>query len=446
MYKKIIVTLAVTWFFALGAFGAMAADIYLDINTAGTGKIEVALPDFTFPEDLSKGQGYLHLTATMGRVVKDDLAFSGFFKVVEKDGFVQEQQREDRASGRINFKEWSALGAVALVKAEVYMEDGQLALRGELFDVDKGKRIIGVKYSGDPRIYRALAHRLSEEIVYRLTGEKGVFRTRIAFVSKQMGNKELFVMDYDGYNIFRLTRDRSIVVTPIWSPSGKQLAFTSYVDNNPDLYVIHADGSGRRPLSLAQGLNVAPAWSPDGKKVAIVMSKDGNSEIYTIDVKTGELKRLTHNRATDSAPAWSPDGRRIAFTSSRSGSPQIYIMDADGKDVQRLTFIGDYNDLAAWSPRGDRLAFAGRRNGYNGRFDIYTVKVDGSDLRRLTSNTGNNESPTWSPEGRYIAFSSDRDGGIPQIYVMMVNGSGQRRITNLVGGGYSPAWSPRFKD
>lgn len=441
MDRKIGIQFLIFSVLFLGAAWADGADVYLDISAAGSGKIEVAIPDFTVAEDHSQG-AYLFLTSTMSKVVRDDLEFSGFFKVIEKGQFVQEQEREDRAKGEVNFREWRALGALALVKGNISMGDRRLVLESELYDVEKGKRIIGVEFSGELRSYRAVAHRLSEEIIYRLTGEKGVSRTKISFISRRGENKELFVMDYDGQNVFPLTLDKSIAVQPAWSPNGKQIAFTSYVDRNPDLYVIDADGSRRRPLSLAQGLNAGAAWSPDGKRVALVMSKDGNPEIYVLDVRSGEAKRLTHDRAIDSAPAWSPDGQRIAFTSGKSGSPQIYVMDANGGNVTQLTYVGDYNDQAAWSPRGDRLAFTGRKGG---RFDIYTVNPDGSDLKRLTANAGDNEAAAWSPDGRHIVFTSDRYG-VPQIYVMGADGSGQRPVTRLAGGGYSPAWSPRLED
>jgi TolB protein len=442
MFLKIISVVSALLIVAGSAVRAPGAEVYLEIGAKGSERIEVAVPRFFALGEKAGGEAYFHLTSTMSRVVRDDLAFSGLFKVIEKDGFVQEQEREDRTSGQINFKEWAALGAVALVKGGFYMEDGRLVLEGELFDVDKGKRIIGVKYSGDPRIYRTLAHRLSDEIVYRLTGEKGIFRSKIAFLSRYRKNKELFVMDYDGNNVFRLSQDRTAVVTPAWSPDGKRIAFSSYVDRNPDLYVMDADGTNRQAISLAQGLNVGASWSPDGNKIALTMSKDGNVEIYLIDLKTGKQKRLTRNRVTDSSPAWSPDGKKIAFTSDRSGSPQIHIMDADGKNARRVTYWGSYNDQAAWSPRGGRIAFTGRQQG---RFDIYTMNADGSDLRRLTADAGNNESPTWSPDGRHIAFSSDRSGA-PQIYIMRSDGSGQRAVTRLAGGGYAPVWSPRPGD
>ncbi len=441
MYIRLIIAIiSVISVFAFSDSEGKGPEVFLDLKTAGSGRIEVAVPDFTVGR--GRSGAYIQLTSTMSRVVRADLEFSGFFKVIDKDGFVQEQEREDRAKGKTNFSEWGALGAVALLKGEIYMDGGQLVLKSELFDVDRGKRIIGVKYSGDPRDYRTIAHRLSEEIAYRLTGEKGVFRSKIAFVSKQRQNKEMYIMDYDGHGVYRLTGDKSLVLSPAWSPDGKRIAFTSYIDNNPDLYIINQDGLDRRALSLAQGLNVLPAWSPDGKNIAMVMTKDGNAEIYLIRVKDGKLKRLTKNRVTDSGPAWSPNGKRIAFTSSRAGFPQIHVMDADGKNAKRITYLGDYNDQASWSPRGDRLAFAGRRDEL---FNIYTINLDGSDLKRLTKDAGNNEAPAWSPDGRHIAFSSDRNG-TPQIYIMGVDGSGQHPVTKLAGGGYSPAWSTRLGD
>ncbi len=364
-------------------------------------------------------------------VLSNDLWMSGYFKVNVKTG-VPEPNTSNSTDGNSS--------AIAIITGKFSMADGRLFIKPEVIDQASRKAIIRSDYEAGSGKERYLVHKIADDIVYRLTGERGIARTKVAFVKQKAdGTKEVALMDYDGYHAQQITTDNSINLSPAWSPDGQKLCYTSYKNDNPDLYLLNLRTNTPTPISKVTGLNSAPAWSPDGRFVALTLSKDGNAEIYLLDVGDKKFRRLTYSRGIDSSPTWSPSNRQIAFTSDRTGSPQIYIMDADGLNVRRLTFEGSYNDSPAWSPRGDKIAYVSRTES---GFDIYTIDVTGQNQMRLTDSSRNNENPTWSPNGFALVFSSDRSGS-RQLYSMFWDGSDQKKLTT--GGiNYSPAWSPRL--
>lgn len=430
--------LGLLFLIAIGWADAEAADVYLSISRGGGQRLRIAIPDFVRAEGLPTVDAALG--SEMARTLANDLRPYRFFELLENQQFLQDASRADAQAGDIAFKEWADLGAQALVKG-TYSQDGRdLIVECRVFDVAGQRMITGKRYRGPATAVASMMHRCADEIMVRFTGEPGIAQTKVAFVSKQNGNKELFVMDQDGSNIRKLTNDRSIILSPAWSPDSHEIAVTSYRDRNPDVVAVSVNGNGRRALSQHPGLNSAPAWSPDGSRLALTLSKDGNPEIYTMSRSGTDLRRLTNHPAIDTSPTWSPTGRQIAFVSDRSGSPQIYLMDAEGSNVRRLTYQGNYNDRPAWSPRGDRLAFVSLEGS---RFDVYVMNVDGSGVQRLTMGNGSNESPSWSPDGRFLVFSSTRSGA-PQLYRMYDDGSGQQQLTFMDGGALSPVWSSRI--
>ena len=440
MFIKKTGTLFLTTLMVLGFFtpAFSQTEVYIEIAKTPGEKIEIAIPDFEpslkegeeAPEDLSK---------TIADIVKDDLRIYGFFNLIENRQFLRETSEADKKLGSIDFKEWSLLGANALIKGTYRIEKEDVTIEARLYDVNRGTQITGKRYTGKRNSLRAMIHRFSDEVVYRFTGELGIAQTKIAFESKVSGQKEIFIMDFDGHNIRKLTNNNSLSLSPDWSPDGGKIIYTTYKDNNPDLYLLDLKNGLNKPFSLNPGLNISPAWSPDGKKIALIMSRDGNPEVYTLNSEGRYPQRLTNGRAVEASPSWSPNGRQITFTSDRSGSPQIYVMDSEGTNLRRLTYEGSYNDEASWSPKGDKIVFVSKRNG---PFNIYVMNVDGSDVRQLTSHAGNNENPSWSPDGRFIVFSSTRMGK-PQIFFMKADGSGQKALTFLQEGGYNPSWGPR---
>jgi TolB protein len=425
-------------FTAVAFVCADAADVYLSISRGGSQRLRIAIPDFVQAEGRSPAND--GLGHEMASILANDLRPYRFFELIENQGFLQEASQADAQAGEIAFQEWADLGAQALVKGTFSPDGMDLIVDCRLFDVAGQRMITGKRYRGPSDAFASMMHRCADEIMVRFTGEPGIAQTKIAFISHQNGNKELFVMDQDGSNIRQLTRDRSITLSPAWSPDSREIAITSYRDRNPDLVAVSLNGNGRRPLSQQPGLNSAPAWSPDGSRLAVTLSKDGNPEIYTMNRHGTDLRRLTNLPAIDTSPTWSPTGRQIAFVSDRSGSPQVYIMDAEGSNVRRLTYQGKYNDRPAWSPRGERIAFVALEGN---RFDVYMINVDGSDLQRLTMGNGSNESPSWSPDGRFLVFSSTRSG-VSQLFRMYDDGSGQQQLTFLGAGAQSPMWSPRI--
>ena len=314
-------------------------------------------------------------------------------------------------------------------------------MEGTLFESSRGE--VGRKrYVGSPEVVRHMVHRLADEIVFHYTGEQGIARSQIAFVSERDGAKELFVMDYDGYNRRRLTFDVSLNLAPAWSPDRRRLAFVSYrKGNDPRIEELDLITGARRPLVAFPGLNITPEWSPSGEELAFATSKDGNSEIYKVDKYGKRFERLTDHGAADLAPTWSPTGRELAFTSDRGGTPQIYLMSADGTNVRPLTYRdqqGSYNTAAAWSPKGDWIAYVCRDE--RRILKLCLISPDGQQWRQLTTGSSNDESPAWSADGRHVAFSSTRNGR-RDIYMINTDGTGLERLTTGGTSNEDPAWS-----
>lgn len=312
-------------------------------------------------------------------------------------------------------------------------------LHGELRDFPGRRPILAQDYTGTLAEWRRLLHRFSDDCVQQITGERGVADSRIAFVVREAGNKELWVMDADGANARALTADRSIAQSPSWSPEGSLLLFTSWRGGEgPSIWVMSPEQRKPFLVSGRKGLNTSAAYSPDGQHIACTLSLDGNAEIYRLDARGGSPLRLTNSRAIDTSPAWSPTGRELAFTSDRSGQPQVYLMDAEGGNVRRLTYDVDYTDSPAWSPKGDRIAFVTR---VGGGFDIWVSRADGTGAKPVVTG-GNNENPRWSADGRHLVFASNRDGGYG-LWVSDLDGLLPRRLDTGGRRAMSPAWSPR---
>lgn len=248
-------------------------------------------------------------------------------------------------------------------------------------------------------------------------------------------------MDYDGANKVRQTRDRSIAISPRWSPDGKKLTYTSYLKGNPDLYVLDLNSGLKKAIASFPGLNFSASWSPDGTQIAFAATKDGNAELYLIGTDGSGLKRLTFDRADDLSPSWSPSGKQIAFTSDRGGGPQVYIMDADGANVHRLTFDGNYNTSPAWSPKGDWISYACRNK--DRRLKICADRADGTQSIAITeSGSWDDESPSWALNGRELVFTSSRFG-TSQLFSIHMDGTHLRKLTSNPANNTSPSWSLR---
>jgi TolB protein len=404
---------------------------YLDVTAPGNRQLQMAIP----PSRSMDGAQHAEIVKELNDVLSFDMTLAGPFSVMAGVGGKEGGIRP----GEFDFAPWKAAGADLLVKSGYKVNGSSVTLEFRLYDVFKEKEIVAKRYTGTTTDLRKIAHIFDDQIMESVTGERGPFSGKIAFVSKQTGNKEICLMDYDGHNVQRLTRNGSINLNPDFSPNGREIIYTSYKKRNPDLYRRELFTGAEASISARHGINITGAYSPDGKRIALAMSKDGNSEIYIIDTSGRQSARLTNNSAIDVSPSWSPDGARIAFTSDRLGKPQIFIMGSDGSNVRRLTTSGSYNDRPRWSPKGDTILYC-RMEG--GGFQIYAINPDGTEDTRLTSE-GSNEHPRWSPDGRFITFSSTR-GGKEAIYVMRADGSGQTRVSRGNAGDSHPVWSGRW--
>ena len=409
---------------ALAAALAASAGAQTEVRLAvGGGAAEpapvLALPVFE-ALDPRRGPDAL-LAKSLRGVVRSDLMLSRRFDVRD-----EEPGAAPAAGASWRLKAVAGQGADKLT-AQVRLENGA-----------GGEAVFERFYRQDAAWPRALAHRIADDVVKAATGRGGIARTRIAFVNDSTGRKEVYVMDYDGEGVKRLTGDKSIDLLPRFSPDGTKLAYTSYKNGNPDLFLLDLETGRAAALSRDQGLNVAGGFSPDGTKLLMTLSRGKSPNLYLKDLATGAVTRLTSHFGADSTPTFSPDARQAAFVSDRSGNPQIYALDLATKQTRRLSNL-NWCDSPAWSPSGEWIAFAGRANRKD-KMDIFLVDVTGSSVRRLTHGEGSNEDPTWSPDGRLLAFSSTR-GGRSEIYVMDADGSAPRRAADIPGASSTPHWS-----
>lgn len=371
-----------------------------------------------------------------------DLDLSGWFRVLDRSAYIEDSQRSGISLGNFDMADWSTIGAEGLVKGGFNLQGEELTVELRLFDVYQAKQIVGKRYVGDVKNFRHIAHKFADEIVFQFTGVQGIFNTRIAYVSTSGGRfKEIYVSHLDGSEKIQVTNNRTINLSPSWTPDGRSILYTSYKKGNPSLYLFDFFPGKETKFSSRTGLNLGGRWSSDGKLVAVSLERGGNTDIYLLDRSGKIVRRLTHGQAIDVSPAWSPDGNHLVFVSSRSGTPQLYIKEIASGNTRRLTYSGGYNTSPDWSAQGDKIAYTGR---LEGRFQIFTIDAQGGESRLLTSNSGNNEDPSWSPDGRYIVFTSNRKGRY-HLYIMQANGENQQRLTGSGGDDTNPSWSPRLK-
>jgi TolB protein len=386
-------------------------------------------------------------------VLRADLEASGVFAV---QGPEQLEVLEFTGDETRDFALFQSLGNELLLDTALKEEGGLLVLEGRIFQLSGGEAILGKRYRGSYDLARRIAHTFADEIVRYFTGRRGVALTAIAFHSDRDGvtrrgdlGREVYLMDYDGWNQRKITAHETMSMFPAWSPAGDVISYVTYVgDRTLDLYLVDIRTGAKTPLVTGGNYNSSPAFSPDGRKIAFTRSvAGGNTEIYLCNRDGSNLQRLTTARGIDTNPAWSPTGREIAFTSSRSGKPQIYVMSAEGTDLRRATFTGDYNDGAAWSPDGGRIAHSSRRRSGTS-FDLALTDLTTDETRLLTEGQpGSHEAPSFSPDGRKIAYAttvSARSGTSTQIFVVDLAGGGRRQLTRG-SNNWAPDWSGYLK-
>ncbi len=411
---------------------------YLKFTNPFIKKVPIAVPELRNINDHPMG---IELTRRGADTLSSNLAFTGFFKLLDRNAFLIDSQKNELMPSNIKFKNWTAIRAEYLVTGGITVfEDDLIQTEFRLYDTFRGKLIIGKRYKGWKNDLDRMVRRFSSEIVFNLTGVKGIFNSKIAFISKQSQKKEVYICDFDGSNAQRYTKTRSITLSPAWSSDGKWIAYTSYVRGKPDLYIRNIMQK-HGVVIRKKGSNITPDWVPGRFELAASLSFSGDPEIYLLTGKGKVIKRLTNNKGIDISPSWSPDGRKMAFVSKRAGTPQLYIKEIFSGDLQRLTFVGKQNTQPCWSPKGDRIAYSGMQHGLN---QILVISSKGGDPVQLTFE-GDNESPSWSPDGNLIVFSSTREG-VSRIYVMTAIGTDQRRLLALPGVQSEPSWSPAFSN
>jgi TolB protein len=413
------------------------ARVYIDISAPNLRKIPTAVPFF---KDLHPSEESQNLPRRLSELLEETIDFTGFFKVLDRESFLEDPQEAGLTEQAMDFKNWTGVGAELLIKGGFVYQEDRLKVEVRLFDTFGGRLVVGKRYTGSLKDQRRIIRRFCNEVVLALTGHEGIFDTQIAFLSTATGHKEIYVADFDGYNPTQFTKTGAITLFPAWSSDGKWIAYTDYGRGKPDLYVRNIKGRQGTVISF-EGSNITPAWVPGEFVLAASLSHEGNPAIYLLTGKGKIIKRLTRHWGIDVAPTWSPDGKAFAFVSNRSGSAQVFVKNVKDGAVRRLTHQGKYNTSPQWSPRGNHIAYASL--GKDGRIDIYLITPDGEGPIQLTKNAGNNESPTWSPDGSLIAFSSTRSGP-SRIYVMNANGANQRRLLVLEGEQTNPSWSPRL--
>lgn len=410
--------LLLTVFILCGALFIAEAKVYIDIASPAFTRLPIAIPEFSGPAGKE-----------ITEIMRNDLDFTGLFTILEKGASLE------NPSQPFNPKNWIPLGIEAVVKGTT-SESRELVVVASCYDVVEGREIFRKEYRAEKHLRRPLAHSIANDVYFSLTGEAGIFRSRIAFVAEEKGNKALYLMDWDGERVIRTGLNSHILISPRWSRDGSKILYAAEKNRQWGIYVLNFASMKAEKIFSSQGTNIAADFTPNGEEIVFSSSKDGMPDLYSLHVKKNTMRKLTSSYGIDVSPAVSPRSDSIAFVSDRGGSPQIYVMRRDGTDVRRITFEGSYNTSPCWSPKGDKIVFSGRR----GTNQIFIMNPDGSGLTQLTFQ-GNNEDPSFSPDGRYIAFSSDREGG-KGIYIMRANGENQRRITPRNVRAYAPRWSP----
>ncbi|MBF0337822.1 MAG: Tol-Pal system beta propeller repeat protein TolB [Nitrospirae bacterium] len=396
--------------------------VYIDVTSPGGRKLPIAVQDFT---GIAEGTG-------VSDIIKSDLQFTNLFSFVDKNAFIETSDTP------FNPDNWRPLGVEAVVKGVFEgTADSSLSVTVSVYDVVEARNILKKNYSTRKDLLRPLAHKIADDIYEAITGQKGIFSTRIAFVGYDSGEgRSIYLMDFDGQRIKKIVKKSSLIARPRWSPDGKRLTYSAMKKGKWTINLLNFDTASETEIFSSKATDLVGDFTPDGKALLLSSSSKGSPDIYMLQLNSKVLNPLTYADTIEVSPASSPDGRQIVYVSNRSGSPQLYIMNSDGSDSRRLTFEGNYNTAPDWSPAGDLITFCMTAGG---RFQIATVKPDGSGLTVLTS-AGNNEEPAFSPDGRYIVFTSDRDGA-KGVYAMSVNGEGQHRISPKNIRALGPSWS-----
>ena len=420
---------------ALPAVAQAPGPLRIEVTEGVIEPVPYAIPDF-IPENAA-GQQY---AAAVARVIAANLSGTGLLREIPAQAHLG---RIGSFDAPVQFADWRAINARALITGAVRVDGQRLTVKFRLFDVLTGQQLgDGLQLDGTVADWRRMAHRVSDQVYQRLTGETGYFDTRVVFVAesgpRERRLKQLAIMDQDGENVQVLTDGSALVLAPRFSPRGDRILYTSYETGFPRIYVMDVATRRRQVLGDQPGtMTFAPRFSPDGGSVIYSLSVGGSTNLFLLNLNSGQRFQLTNTAAIDTAPSFSPDGRWIVFESDRSGTSQLYVMPAGGGEARRISQGQGRYSTPVWSPRGDLIAFT---KSHQGRFHIGVMRIDGSGERLLTASFLD-EGPTWAPNGRVIMFTREEAGGNPLLMSVDISGRNLRRVPTP-GAASDPAWSP----
>lgn len=412
---------------ALPAFSAPKTDVYIGITSVGKNH----LPAIGMPAFQSDAQSQ-EAAELVRSVLRADLLFARYFDINEDGPDFNAKKLSQTMTA------WAKAKASYLLAGEVSYAEPYYTIKIYVYDLATRKPVFPKAFKGTKSSLRRLAHIAADQITNALTGKRGIADTKIAFANNSTKHKEIYMVDYDGENLQKLTSDKSIALLPRWSKDGR-IYYTTYKYRNPDIFAIDLKAGKIAPVIIRGGLSLIGGVSPDGKALVFTSSGGSNPSIYIYNLETHTKQRITNKTSVDGSPSYSPDGKYITFVSNRAGNPQIYVMELATGKTRALTKDFNWSDSPQWSPTGEWIVFSGREAPYH-PMDIFLVDLTGTQLRRLTTDAGSNEDPTWSPDGRFIAFTTTRSGK-RQLYLMDMDGSAPHLLADLPGDSFTPHWS-----
>lgn len=419
-WRRALTGLAVT-FATVSVMPAAHAQLRVDISGVGATQYPIAVADFS-----GSAGG-----TPVAEVIRADLTRSGQFRLISAAGASLDFQ------STVSYGDWQSKGADYLALGSIAQNGDQYTVSYRLVDAARKTELDQIAFSGTEAEMRRISHRIADRIYEKITGIRGVFSTRIAYVLQTGNGYELQIADADGQNPQVMLRSKQSIISPAWSPDGSRLAYVSFESGKPVIYLQTLSSGQRTPVANYKGNNSAPAWSPDGSRLAIVLSRDGISQIYTINADGSDLRRVMRSPLIDTEPRFMPDGSSLVFTSDRGGNPQIYKVPVSGGEAQRLTYSGGYNISPRVSPDGTQLVYVTRRNG---AFRIATMALNSGAEQLLTAGP-DDQSPSYAPNGMQVLYSSIQ-GGRSVLAVTSIDGRVKQTLSSLNGKVREPTWGP----
>jgi TolB protein len=413
--------------FSASVLAGASAQAQLRVEIAGVGSNQIPIAIAAFADE---GVAPAQISA----IIKADLERSGVFKVIDAGTAISE-------TANINYGQWKSRGADALVVGSVQrLADGRFDVRYKLLDTIKTSELSTLSQTAQPKYTRLSAHKIADDIYQKMTGNRGAFATRIAYVSENRAARDyrLEVADADGEAVQVAVRSNEPIISPAWSPDGSKVAYVSFEARKPVIYVQDLVTGKRSIVVNEKGSNSAPSWSPDGSKLAVALSKSGSTQVYGVHADGSGLHRLSNSSGIDTEPQYSADGQTIYFTSDRSGGPQIYKMSSSGGNATRVTFSGSYNISPRVSSDGKTLAWISQRDG---GFSLYAMDLASGQEQRLAESA---TEPSFSPNGKYIMYAT-KGGGSTALAVVSVDGRVKQRLSTQAGNIREPNWGPFMK-